>query len=43
MMSDQQIAPDRASRFEVRVTASDHFAWLRVGLFAFFAVLFPLA
>jgi putative membrane protein len=30
-MSEPQIAP-RADRFEVRATASDHFAWLRTRL-----------
>ena len=32
MSDDQQTAADNAARFEVRATASDHFAWVRTRL-----------
>jgi putative membrane protein len=31
-MSDRQTTPDKAARFEVRVTADSHFAWVRTRL-----------
>ena len=31
-MSELQLKPDNAARFEVRASAADHFAWLRTRL-----------